>query len=95
VVKILGIQISKDLKWDVHIGDIIKSAGGRLYMLSTLKRFGLSLKDLMTIYVGFVRPLLDRICSPSLASGSYRAAALCTRAHPKAGMHDIHWVQSL
>ena len=59
IVKILGVKITKDLKWDVHIGDVIKRASGRLFMLSILKRFGLSIKDLVTVYVGFVRPLLE------------------------------------
>ena len=26
IVKILGVKISKDLKWDVHVSDIIKCA---------------------------------------------------------------------
>ena len=59
VVKILGIKISRDLKWDVHISDIIKKASGRLFMLTTLKRFGLPIDDLKTIYIGFIRPLVE------------------------------------
>ena len=58
-VKILGVKITKDLKWDVHTTDIIKRATGRLFMLTTLKRFGLSLDDLKTIYTGFIRPLVE------------------------------------
>ncbi len=38
VVKILGIKITNDLKWDVHISDVTKRASGRLFMLSMLKR---------------------------------------------------------
>lgn len=59
VVKILGIKIAKDLKWDIHIGDVLVRASGRLFMLTSLKKFGLSIRDLVTIYVGFVRPLLE------------------------------------
>lgn len=58
VVKILGIQISKDLKWDSYISDVLRRASGRIFMLSSLKRFGLCITDLVTIYVGFVRRLL-------------------------------------
>ena len=36
IVKILGIKMTKDLKWGVHIGDVIKRASGRLFMLSIL-----------------------------------------------------------
>ena len=60
-VKILGIKIAKDLKWNIHIGDITKRASGRLFMLNILKRHGLSVKDLVTIYVGFVRPFLSML----------------------------------
>ena len=59
VVKILGIKISKDLKWDNHIFDITRKASGRLFMLTTLRRFGLPIHDLKTIYIGFIRPLVE------------------------------------
>ena len=62
VVKILGIKIAKDLKWDIHIGEVLRRASGRLFMLTRLKRFGLSIKDLVTIYVGFVRLFLNTLC---------------------------------
>jgi hypothetical protein len=59
VVKILGVQISADLKWDTHIGAVIKRASSRLYMLSTLKKFNMPVSDLITVYVGYVRPLVE------------------------------------
>ena len=39
--KILGLNISNDLKWNCHIDSIIKKAKKRLYSLSQLKRSGL------------------------------------------------------
>ena len=51
--------MANNLKWDIHINDIICKASGRLFMLTTLRRFGLAIKDLVTIYVGFIRPLLE------------------------------------
>jgi hypothetical protein len=59
VVNILGVKISNNLKWDIHVGDMIKRASGRLFLLTTLKRFGLSTQDLITIFIGYVRPLLE------------------------------------
>ena len=49
-VKILGVKITKNRKWDVHVSDIIKRA--RIFILTTctLRRFGMSLEDLRTIY---------------------------------------------
>ena len=52
------LKIAKDLTWDTHIGDVLGRASGRLFMLTRLKRFGQSVEDLVTIYVGFVCPLL-------------------------------------
>ena len=59
VLKILGIKITKDLKWDTHITDITRKASGRLFMLTTLRRFGLKIEDLIKIYIGYIRPLLE------------------------------------
>ena len=39
IITVFWVQISKDLKWDVHISDIVTRASGRLFMLNTLKRF--------------------------------------------------------
>jgi hypothetical protein len=59
VAKILGVQISADLKWGAHVSEMLKKANGRLYMLKLLKRFNLPLDDLVTIFTGFVRPLAE------------------------------------
>ena len=32
--KILGLRISKDLKWNAHISDIVKKVSTRLYLIS-------------------------------------------------------------
>ena len=42
-VKILGLHIGSDLKWDLQVNEILKRANGRLYMLQVLRKFGLSL----------------------------------------------------
>ena len=59
VAKILGVNISDDLRWSVHVAEILKKANGRLYMLTLLKRFDLPHDDLVTIFTGFVRPLAE------------------------------------
>ena len=76
VVRILGIKIAKDLTWDTRIGDVLGRASGRLFMLTRLKRFGLSVEDLVTIYVGFVRPLIEYavpIWHPGLTKKQHQA----------------------
>jgi hypothetical protein len=57
--KILGLHLSSDLKWDLQVNEILKRANGRLYMLKVLRKFGLSLADLITVYVGYIRPLAE------------------------------------
>ena len=59
VAKILGVNINDDLRWSVHVAEILKKANGRLYMLKLLKRFNLPHDDLVTIFTGFVRPLAE------------------------------------
>ena len=64
VVKVLGIYIQQNLKWDTQVKEMLKKCNGRLFMLRTLKRFNLPLCDLITIfYTGYVRPILE-YCAP-------------------------------
>ena len=49
-VKILGLNVSSDLKWNCHIDSIIKKARRRLYSLSQLKRSGLGTRELVQFY---------------------------------------------
>ena len=58
-VKILGVQISHDLKWNNHVSELVHKAHGKQYMLKMLKKFNLSTADLLTIYKGYVRSLLE------------------------------------
>ena len=41
---------------------IVKKAGKRLYMLYQLKRAGITQKDLVSVYVSVVRPVLEYAC---------------------------------
>ena len=58
-IKLLGIMIQSDLKWESNVTDIIKRANGKLHMLRILKRHCLPVRDLLTIYDGYVRPILE------------------------------------
>ena len=42
--------------------NIVKKAGIRLYMLYQLKRAGSTQKDLVSVYVSVVRPVLEYAC---------------------------------
>ena len=61
-VKLLGVHIKRDLKWDFHVDSVCSKASKRLYALRTLKRSGVSAKDLRSVYVCVVRPVLEYAC---------------------------------
>ena len=49
--KTLGVSISKDVKWNIHILDIVRKASSRLYFLRQLKRAKINENDLLTFYL--------------------------------------------
>ena len=57
--KILGITVQSDLKWDSHISDLLCRANKKLFMLRILKTYRLPFCDVVTIYKGYIRPILD------------------------------------
>ena len=61
--KILGVTIQSNLKWDVHVGEILKKCNKKLYMFRLLKQYGMPVEDLETVFVGYIRPLLE-YCTP-------------------------------
>jgi len=57
--KVLGVQISADLQWSEQIRTMLRKANGRLQMLKLLKKFHMPVADLVTVYIGYVRPSLE------------------------------------
>ena len=60
--KFLGVYISEDLSWNVHIEHIVKKANKRLYALHTLKKSGLTTMQLVQVYCSIVRSVLEYAC---------------------------------
>ena len=58
--KLLGSIISTDLKWDLNCKNIIKKANARMQLLRTVASFGANIQDLKTIYILYVRSLLEQ-----------------------------------
>ena len=56
--KILGVHVSSDLKWSNHICEVRRKANSGLYLSKLLKHFNLPTDDLVTIYSGFVHPMV-------------------------------------
>ena len=56
-VEILVLNISNDLKWNCHIGSILKEAKERLYSLSQLGP-----RELVKFFCTFIRPITEYAC---------------------------------
>ena len=55
----IGITITSNLTWDVHVDEITRKAGKRLFLLLQLKRSGIPFEDLLTVYTTVIRPTLE------------------------------------
>ena len=62
-VKVLGVIIQDNLKWDKHVGEVIKKCNRKLYMFRCLRSYNLPMSDLLAVYKGYIRPVLD-YCVP-------------------------------
>ena len=61
-IKLLGVHLSNNLKWDIHIEHVCTKASKRLYALRILRRSGVPSKDLRSVYCSFIRPVLEYAC---------------------------------
>ena len=60
--RILGLTITKDLKWNQHITNIIKKANKRIYFIIQLKRAHVPEADIIYFYSTCVRPVMEFSC---------------------------------
>ena len=60
--KILGVIVSNDLKWILHVNAICKKASKRLYALRLLRKNVLPVTVLVKAYCTCVRPILEYAC---------------------------------
>ena len=58
-MKLLGVIITNDLKWDENTDFITKKAFSRLWIIRRLKKLGASRKALLDIYTKNVRSVLE------------------------------------
>jgi hypothetical protein len=57
--KILGLTIQNDLKWGLHIDEIVGKASKRLHIIRVLRRAGVPAQELVHIYISFIRSILE------------------------------------
>jgi len=60
--KLLGLHVTAQLKWNLHVNTICSKAAQRLHFLKLLKHAGVSPDDLMQYYQSVVRPVIEYAC---------------------------------
>ena len=58
--KLLGTIIQNDLKWDSNTANLVKRANSRMVLLRKLSEFGAPREDLKTIYISYIRSVLEQ-----------------------------------
>ena len=61
-LKLLGITIQDDLKWNLHVEDIVSKASRKLYTLCILRKCKTPIEDMVTVYSCYIRPVLEYAC---------------------------------
>ena len=61
-VNILGLNISSDLKWNVHVSELVRKASTRLYFLRQLKKSHVAKRELLLLYITCIRSTLEYGC---------------------------------
>ena len=79
-INLLGVTITKDLKWNANTEVICEKVNSKLYILGKLKYFGLKMKELVNFWKCVLRPLTE-YASPLWYSGLTQ--------------HDIDRIESL
>ena len=62
VTKLLGLLVQSDLCWDLQVNSMVSKGSRRLYILCRLKRFGVPANDLVSVYIGYVHPIVECAC---------------------------------
>ncbi|PFX20773.1 putative RNA-directed DNA polymerase from transposon BS [Stylophora pistillata] len=57
--KLLGVHVSEDLTWTVHIDWLVKRANRRMFALRQLRKCGVPPKDIVAVYCALVRSILE------------------------------------
>ena len=61
-VKLLGLNISSDLRWNCHVAEISQKVASRLYFLKQPKRANIPAKDLPIFYLTYTCLVTEYAC---------------------------------
>ena len=70
--KLLGIMINNTLNWDTNTAFIVKRANARMRLLHKLVEFNVPTPDLLTIYILYIRSVLEQSCQVWHSSLSFQ-----------------------
>ena len=57
--KLLGVTITSNLSWNMHLSEIVKKASKRLYFRRQLRRAQVEKADLLRFYTSCIRSVCD------------------------------------
>ena len=61
-IKLLGLHLSRNLKWNAHVTEIARIVVPRLYFLRQLRRSKVATKELVLFFTTCIRPLTEYAC---------------------------------
>lgn len=61
-VKILGVHLDADLKWNTHVSSIVSKTAFLLRSFAYLRRFGMKTEIMVVCYKCYIRPLTEYAC---------------------------------
>ena len=82
ICKLLGVWISEDLSWSQNCQQICKKAYSRLSMLTKLKYVGVSVEDLLNIYIAKLSTAQSNSNSVGWAEIALSSTTPTTPPHP-------------
>ena len=60
--KLLGVYISADLTWSVHVAFLLKKVSKRIHIIYQTLRGGVSANDIIAVYCSIIRSILEYAC---------------------------------
>ncbi|XP_071948788.1 uncharacterized protein [Antedon mediterranea] len=61
-LKLLGVTIQDNMKWDMHVTDIVSKASRKMFALFVMRRSRASVNDLIKVFCCYIRPILEYAC---------------------------------
>ena len=87
-IRLLGLIIRSDMKWNANTLNMVKKASKRLWILRRLKQLGASTHDLVDVYIKQVRCVLE-LAAPAWQGGISQAEKLDLERVKKCAAHII------